>query len=134
MSESVFGNLIKPSDMPFVSKRWGWELHICNNDKYCGKKIFIKQGHHLSYHKHEVKDEVLFVESGKMYFTHNADAPRVSSIEMVPGYAFHVKPGVLHQMVAIEDTVIFEFSTFHSDEDSFRETTDVINVHKYKVE
>jgi hypothetical protein len=104
-------DLIKPSNMPFVSKRWGWELWICNNDKYCGKKIFIKKGHHLSYHKHEVKDEVLFVESGKMYFTHNADAPRVSSLEMVPGYATH-----------------------HSDEDSFRETTDLVNAHKYKVE
>ena len=26
--------LVKPSDMPLVSKRWGYELWICNNEKY----------------------------------------------------------------------------------------------------
>jgi hypothetical protein len=117
--------LINPKDMVFVSKPWGWELWICNNEKYCGKKIFIKQGHHLSYHRHGLKDEVLFVETGKMRFIHNADG-EPKSIEMTTGFAYHVTPGIIHQMQAIEDTVLFEFSTQHFDEDSYRITRDLI--------
>ena len=92
--------------MNFVSKTWGWELWICNNQKYCGKKLFIKQGHHLSFHSHRVKDEVLFVQSGKMNFIHNTEG-EVKSIEMSSGYAYpdperwhtrpDVKPKIVHQ-------------------------------------
>lgn len=125
--------LVKPNDMTFVSKSWGWELWICNNEKYCGKKLFIKQGHHLSYHHHNIKDEVLFVESGRMWFTHNQNG-EVKSIEMPVGYAFHVTPGIIHQMQAIEDTVLFEFSTQHFDEDSYRTTRDLVFAHKYRAQ
>lgn len=117
--------IIKPQEMNFVPKSWGWELWICNGEKYCGKKLFIKQGHHLSYHHHEIKDEVLFVESGRMWFTHDAEGDPVS-LEMPVGYAFHVTPGIKHQMRAIEDTVLYEFSTQHFDEDSYRTTRDIV--------
>jgi mannose-6-phosphate isomerase-like protein (cupin superfamily) len=131
MSEQDTGQagLIVPSEMKFVSKSWGWELWICNNQKYCGKKLFIKQGHHLSYHRHNVKDEVLFVESGRMWFTHSLEG-EPQSIEMAAGYAFHVTPGIIHQMQAIEDTVLYEFSTQHFDEDSYRITRDLVTVKK----
>lgn len=130
--ESTTGpaGMVRPTEMNFVSKSWGWELWICNNEKYCGKKLFIKQGHNLSYHHHKIKDEVLFVESGRMWFTHDA-LGQPMAIEMPAGYAFHVTPGVKHQMQAIEDTVLFEFSTQHFDEDSIRTTRDLITAHKY---
>jgi quercetin dioxygenase-like cupin family protein len=131
MSEQDTGQagLITPLEMNFVSKSWGWELWICNNQKYCGKKLFIKQGHHLSWHRHCIKDEVLFVGSGRMWLTHDLNGePR--SIEMSEGYAFHVTPGITHQMQAIEDTVLYEFSTQHFDEDSFRVTRDLVTVKK----
>lgn len=133
MVDTGDAGIIKPADMKYVSKRWGWELWICNNSKYCGKKLFIKQGHHLSYHHHNIKDEVLYVESGKIIFTHNL-LEDVQSIEMSSGYAFHVTPGVVHQMMAIEDTILIEFSTQHFDEDSYRTTTDLINAPLVKLE
>lgn len=117
--------LIKPLEMNYVSKPWGWELWITNNEKYCGKKLFIKQGRWLSYHHHNIKDEVLFVESGEMYFTHNEDGV-MKTIHVPQGLAFHLKPGIKHQMHAIVDTVIFEFSTTHSDDDSYRTTRDLL--------
>lgn len=120
--------LIKPTDMKFVSKRWGWESHICNNDVYCGKQLFIKQGHFLSYHSHFIKDEVLLIFSGRIWMTYDIDG--VKSIEMTPGYAFHVTPGIKHQMHAIEDTVIFEFSTTDRESDSYRTTTDLVVSHE----
>jgi hypothetical protein len=53
----------------------------------------------------------------------------VQQVEMPPGYAFHVEPKTKHQMQAIEDTLIIEFSTQHFDEDSFRTTVDLITDH-----
>jgi mannose-6-phosphate isomerase-like protein (cupin superfamily) len=119
--------MIRPEDMKFVPKRWGWELHIYNGPTYCGKKMFIKQGHNLSYHHHNVKDEVLYVDSGTMWFSHGTNPKQADySREMPAGYAFHVKPGLVHQMFAETDVVLFEFSTHHEDEDSIRATTDLV--------
>jgi quercetin dioxygenase-like cupin family protein len=36
------------------------------------------------------------------------------------GDNFHVYRGLRHQMIALEDTELFEFSTQHFDEDSYR--------------
>jgi quercetin dioxygenase-like cupin family protein len=121
--------IIKPLDMKYVSKPWGWELHICNGDQYCGKKLFIKQGHWLSYHHHDIKDEVLYVESGRCYFS-NDETGIILSPELTVGYAFHVKPTVKHQIHAIEDTMIIEFSTHHEDSDSYRTTRDLVCDHE----
>lgn len=120
--------VINPLQMKYVPKSWGWELWICNNERYCGKKLFIKQGHWLSFHHHEKKDEVLFVESGKIWFTNNENGSLYSP-ELKAGQAFHVTTGVKHQMQAIEDTVLFEFSTQHFDEDSIRTTRDLMVDH-----
>jgi len=121
--------LVKPRDMNYVSKRWGWELWIANNEKYCGKLLFVKQGKCLSFHHHDLKDEVLYVHSGSLWFTHG-ELNRHDWVEMPVGHAFHVKPGVKHQMQAKEDTLIIEFSTQHFDEDSFRTTTDLVVDHE----
>jgi len=96
--------------------------------------LFVKQGHHLSFHHHDVKDEVLYVHSGRMWmmWKNSSEAPEdnpIQQIEMPPGYAFHAEPGAVHQMQAVEDTLIIEFSTQHFDEDSFRTTVDLITDH-----
>jgi len=119
-------NYISPQDMNFVSKRWGWELWIVNNEKYCGKILFIKQGKWCSFHYHEQKDEVLYIQQGRIEFTYEDDEAKITEqAEMGVGEAFHVVPGVKHQMRALEDTYIYEFSTQHFDEDSKRVTTDL---------
>ena len=41
-------------------------------------------------------------------------------IILEPGDKFHIYRGLRHQMVAIEDSELFEFSTEHFDEDSYR--------------
>ncbi len=112
-------SLIDPKEMNFVSKRW--ELWIWNGDQYCGKKLFIKQGRFCSYHHHKIKDEVLYIESGKIAMNYQQDLEAKQTI-MPAGYAFHVEPGQDHQMHALEDTIIIEFSTHHEDEDSYRTT------------
>lgn len=118
--------IIRPEDMPFVSKRWGWELWPANNPKYCGKLIFIKQGHWLSYHHHSVKDEVLYVHQGQIDFTHDQHET-TETVVLSEGYGFHVTPGIIHQMYAHKDTLLIEFSTQHLDEDSYRTTTERVH-------
>ncbi len=120
--------IIKPEDMKFVSKSWGYEIWIVNNGKYCGKKLFIRQGKWCSYHLHGTKDEVLYIESGRIWmnFSDENDPDCIKAVEMKAGDAFHVEPMQRHQMHAIEDTMIIEFSTRHFDEDSHRETTDLV--------
>ena len=115
--------LITPAEMKFVPKRWGYEIWICNNEKYCGKKLFIRQGEFCSYHHHKIKDEVLFIESGLITMTYEEDG-RPVMIEMPEGHAFHVTPNQDHQMYAVRDTIIIEFSTQHFDEDSYRTTAE----------
>ena len=42
------------------------------------------------------------------------------SVTLNPGDNFHVPVGLIHQMEAVKDTEMFEFSTQHFDEDSYR--------------
>ena len=40
-----------------VDKDWGYELIIHNDEKYCGKILFIKKGHCISLQFHKKKTE-----------------------------------------------------------------------------
>jgi quercetin dioxygenase-like cupin family protein len=42
------------------------------------------------------------------------------SMILTPGQNFYVYIGLRHQMIALEDSELFEFSTQHFDEDSHR--------------
>ena len=37
-----------------------------------------------------------------------------------PGNSFHIPVGLRHQIIALEDSNLFEFSTQHFEEDSYR--------------
>ena len=43
-----------------------------------------------------------------------------SEIVLNPGDNFYVYVGLRHQMIALEDSELFEFSTQHFDSDSYR--------------
>ncbi len=95
-----------------VDKPWGYELIWALTDLYCGKKLFIKAGEALSLQFHKVKDEVIYVESGSVEFTIGALGDAVPHKAVVgPGAAFHVTPGVVHRMRALEDSFLLEVST-----------------------
>lgn len=112
-------------DMKFVSKSWGYELWIVNSEKYCGKILFIKKGHHCSFHEHKIKDEVLYVRTGACKFRIHDPALHLEKEEdefiLNEGDAWHVRPGMIHQMTALTDTEIIEISTQHFDSDSYRQ-------------
>jgi len=106
----------------FVPKGWGWEKWIANSSEYCGKLLFIKKNHRCSWHYHILKDETFYLQSGKIHLfygkTDNLEDAETMILE--PGDSFHCCRYTRHQMVAIEDAELFEFSTQHFDKDSYR--------------
>jgi quercetin dioxygenase-like cupin family protein len=109
-------------DMKFVPKGWGYEKWIVNNDKYCGKLLFFAKGNKCSWHYHKIKDEVFYIHSGKLkvLYSYEEDIKKASETILEKGDNFHVPVGLIHRMVALEDTEMYEFSTTHYDEDSYR--------------
>ena len=114
--------LIKQKDRIIVPKGWGWEDWIYNGEKYCGKRLFFHQYKECSWHYHVIKDEVLYLQSGKIVLHYsNMDELCVSAkITLYPNDAFHILPEIRHKMYAEEESVIIEFSTHHEDSDSYR--------------
>ena len=99
-----------------VEKPWGHELIWAKTKDYVGKMLHIKKGHKLSLQYHQVKEETIFVQSGKMLFIFENDQGVLEEIEMLPGEAHHIPTGKTHRMIAVEDTDVFEVSTPHLDD------------------
>ena len=106
----------------FVSKGWGFEKWIVNTEEYCGKLLYFVKGKKCSWHYHKLKDETFYIQSGKILlkYSDSDDISDVNEIILNKGDKFHIYRGLRHQMFALEDTELFEFSTQHFDEDSYR--------------
>jgi quercetin dioxygenase-like cupin family protein len=93
-----------------VEKPWGYELHWAKTERYVGKILHVKAGHALSLQYHNIKDETIYLHSGKMLFEIDRDGT-LTKQEMRPGDSVHVTPKTVHRMTAIEDCDILEVST-----------------------
>lgn len=125
-ADFVFNNLSEAADYilgnsksqtEIYPKLWGQEEWITNNDRYCGKKMTIKQGFYSSYHMHKVKDETFYIESGELEVIHQGQYKKLSQ-----GSVLHINPREYHSFRALLDTIFFEFSTQHFEEDNYRLT------------
>lgn len=110
------------SEIKFVPKGWGFEKWIVNSEEYCGKLLYFVKGKKCSWHFHKLKDEVFYLQSGKILLKYydEDDIALAHEVILSKGDKFHVYRGLRHQMIALEDTELFEFSTQHFDEDSYR--------------
>lgn len=108
------------SSINLVPKTWGFEKWIVNCEEYCGKLLYFVKDRECSWHYHILKDETFYVQSGKLLLKYSeSDTPMFEKI-MEPGDKFHVYRGLRHQIIALQDSELFEFSTQHFDEDSYR--------------
>lgn len=105
----------------YVSKGWGHELHIENNEDYCGKLLVFNKGKKFSMHYHIEKYETWFIQKGKLKFTwiNPKEANNHEDI-LKEGDIVTIYQGIAHQLEAIEDSIIFETSTQDRIEDSYR--------------
>lgn len=89
-----------------INKPWGYELIWAKTNKYVGKILFINKGHKLSKQYHLKKDETILLKKGKMTLEINDSLKEINV-----GDSFHIKPGVIHRMIAVEDCEVIEVST-----------------------
>ena len=100
-----------------VEKPWGWELIWAEAEQYAGKLLFIRAGEALSLQYHEVKDESWLVHEGRARLELGQEgADELEAIEIGPGDALRYRPGTLHRVTALDDTLILEVSTPHLDD------------------
>lgn len=112
--------------MKKIIKSWGWEHWFSNNERYCGKVIYIRFSRWSSkgkYHYHKLKDKTFFVITGKL---------RVDYFELVnltkqavilsPGDSFRVPPGMKHRFTPAskEHCKFIEAASVHKDDDIYR--------------
>ena len=104
------------------NKGWGCEKWIVNNEKYCGKILFFDKDKKCSYHYHIMKHETFYLQSGliKIIYGYNDDLNQSYCLILHPGEKFTVEPCLRHQIIALQDSILFEFSTQHFEEDSYR--------------
>jgi mannose-6-phosphate isomerase-like protein (cupin superfamily) len=106
-----------------VEKKWGYEMWIHNDTDYCGKLlVFNNSGDKFSMHYHMIKDETWYVQTGAFQFdwidTENGER---CYTQIQKGDVVEIKKGLPHQLTALTDeATIFEVSTQHFDNDSYR--------------
>jgi quercetin dioxygenase-like cupin family protein len=84
--------------------------------------LFFEHGKRCSWHYHKQKDETFYLQSGRilLYYGDNDSLSSAKDLIINPGDKFHVYRGLRHQMIGIEDSELFEFSTQHFEDDSYR--------------
>ena len=117
------GHKIKPKvcEGCKVPKGWGEELIIENNEMYCGKLLIFKKGCKFSMHYHLIKDETWYVDKGEfIYRWIDTDTAETIEQKLKVGDVVRQRVGQPHQLIALTDGTVFEVSTQHFDEDSYR--------------
>jgi quercetin dioxygenase-like cupin family protein len=99
-----------------VNKPWGYELHWAKTDRYVGKVLHINAGEALSLQYHNLKDETVYLNSGKLLYEIGPEGVAEAGVvltrhELSPGDSIHVAPKTVHRMTALEDCDVLEVST-----------------------
>ena len=112
----------KGAEIAIYPKGWGYEKWIVNKEDYCGKLLHMIKGKKCSWHYHTLKDETFYLQDGKILlkYSDDDDIKKAKEIVLNRGDKFHIYRGLRHQMFALEDTDLFEFSTQHFEDDSYR--------------
>jgi mannose-6-phosphate isomerase-like protein (cupin superfamily) len=105
-----------------VPKGWGREVWIANGDLYCGKILEITKGKRLSLHYHKIKTESFYLRAGRLVIRikESPEAETIEEFVLEAGQCMDIPTGLVHQMEALEDSELYEFSTQHFDSDSHR--------------
>lgn len=99
-------------------KEWGHEEWIVNLEGagYCSKKLVLNEGYQCSLHYHKEKDEVFYINKGYVLIIIDD-----KEYLMRPGARIRIEPETRHRFIGLTDAEIFEISTYHKEEDSYRE-------------
>jgi quercetin dioxygenase-like cupin family protein len=94
-----------------IDKPWGYELVYAASSHYAGKILHIEKGRRLSRQYHRRKEETIYVQTGSMDLEVQEPGGEVLRLTLGPGQGYHLPPGTVHRMTALEDTDVLEAST-----------------------
>ncbi|MBN1786757.1 MAG: glucose-1-phosphate adenylyltransferase [Candidatus Methanofastidiosa archaeon] len=103
--------LIQKEYLEKTDKAWGYEKLLVHTDKYMTKELFLREGFQTSYHQHEEKDETMYVNRGRGYIKFDDHVEYYSKSDKI-----HILPRTPHSIVALDNTLLYEFSTPHIDD------------------
>jgi len=114
-------NKVTPETTYRHERGWGHELWIENMPEYCGKILHIIKGKKGSLHFHTHKLETMYLQSGKIQLRliDTGDGTEYS-VFLDPGDSIRIPRGQPHQIIGLEESDLFEFSTIHREDDSHR--------------
>lgn len=116
------GFTVNPSQLVYISeKEWGHEEWIANTPQYCGKKLIFNEGYQCSMHQHKIKDETFYIQSGTVILETDYHG-KLETRFLSTGDTAHILPEMWHRITALSTAEVFEFSTFHMEDDSYRRT------------
>ena len=94
-----------------IDKPWGYEVWWAHTEKYVAKILHINEGESLSYQYHEVKDETIYLQSGRMLLEIEEPDSEREQLTLTPGDSIRIMPLTKHRMTAIEECDVLEAST-----------------------
>tara|TARA_B100000900_G_scaffold414930_1_gene443096 strand:+ start:2113 stop:2553 length:441 start_codon:yes stop_codon:yes gene_type:complete len=116
-----YGKKEIPDKLKIVDSRdryWGNIKTLFADENLTVKIIEMKKGSQSSLEYHVTKDEYYYIYSGKLKLGSRIGRGENTSIVLDEGDVYHIPPGLMHMRIAIEDTVIIEWSNKDDDSDS----------------
>lgn len=101
-----------------ISKYWGYIKTVFATEEFTLKEVFMKANTQSSMEYHIKKDEYYYIQTGKLKVGMRIGRAENKSIILNKGDVFHIPPGLMHMRIAIEDTLIVEWSNKDDDSDS----------------
>lgn len=120
-SEPTFGRQELPlvqKPISTLEKYWGNITTIEANDKFVLKHIFMRKDTQSSMEYHVEKEEWYYVLSGKLKVGMRIGRAKNKSVILSAGDIIHIPKGLMHMRMALEDTIIVEWSDKDGDYDS----------------
>lgn len=94
-----------------IPKPWGQEEVIYIDSRYMFKRLTMKAGHRCSLQYHNMKNETIYVLSGKLRIYVGETQENLSERIYTSGEFINIHPKIIHRMEAVEDCVYLEAST-----------------------
>lgn len=116
-----YGRNKMPKKLKIVDEReryWGNIKTLFSNEYLAVKIIEMKKGTQSSLEYHVTKDEYYYIQKGKIKLGSKIGRGKNTSITLNEGDVYHIPPGLMHMRIAIENSVIIEWSNKDSDSDS----------------
>jgi len=97
--------------MQVIEKPWGKEEVVEINERYMMKKLTMWKAHRCSLQYHKVKQETIYVLSGRLRILSGPTKDNLSDRVYEPDTYITIPSGLVHRMEAVEDCVYLEAST-----------------------